>query len=612
MWHFKIENIAGIRSGSATINSGLNIVQASNFQGKSSFIRSIQTIAGATGYYDRHPLTEGSDSGSVSLETLEATHEVTLTRSGRSVSRAGNPYLGNEADQKTARLFAFLGEDNPIRTAVRNGENLTVYLQEPLDIDEIEQQIEELKGERQQLQIELEQAEQAPKHIPKVQETITQLETGIKKLKRKKNELKSAGQTKKEADGVSNELSRAKSKLETTKREIASLEANIENKKAKIGSKKDELDSIDVPEIPTLSDLDSKQERRDKLSADIDLFNQLYQANKNVFESADLDTLTSVERTLSGDKIECWVCGEPTAKEEIEAYIECIGDRVCELRDERQTLEEELNQFNKERQEAKQKQQQKETLENSISSLQRSVDERKAELQQATEQRDELQSKIKELEAELAAVEEEYSEELTDVKTEIRNKERRLKSQKEEMKKLEAQKADLENLRKSNEELTEKIKNLRNRKEDIQRDLIDEFEAAMDDLIDRFGLGFEKARLDPKVNDNDEIKSFELIIARKGRETTVDALSEGEVELIGVAVALAGYRVYDVAELVPCILIDGISQLASERLRDLISYLTDTADILVTTAYPEAGDFDGQIITPNQWDVVSDETSTIA
>lgn len=613
MWNLDIESIGGIRAGSTTIEDGLNVVQASNFQGKSSLIAAIQTVMGSTGHYEDHPITEGAESASVSLEMGEETYEVTIEQnSPRSYPRGGNPYLTDETEQKTARLFAFLGENNPVRTAVRNGEDLTEFLQEPLNIDEIDQEIDALIDDRQQLRIELEQAEKASERIPKVQETITQLEKELEELREQKDELEDVSEAKEEADELSGELSDRQSDLETVEREIERLQSDIQNKEADLEAKREELDALEVPEIPELSNIEEKQDRVSSLEADISLFEELYRANKNVLESADLDTLTNVERTLSGDELECWVCGESAPKDQMESRIERIDERVSALREEKEELVSEIDEFEERKREAEQKHHQRDQLENKVGSLRQEIDEKKADLKQAKKRRDELQSAVVEIETELEEVEEEYSEELTDLKTEIRNRERQLERQQDELEELEERQHELDHLQQKEEELTDQIEELRRQKTETQHQLRDEFETAMDDIIARFSPGFEKARLDAKTNQEGEIEEFELIIAREGRETTVDALSEGEVELIGVAAALAGYRVYDVDEIVPCILIDGISQLASEHLRGLIDYLEDTADIFVTTAYPEAGEFDGQIINPDSWNVVSDGERTAA
>lgn len=612
MWKFEIENIAGIRNGSATINDGLNVVQASNFKGKSSLIAAIQTVMGGSGQYEDHPLTEGAESGCITLQTSEETYEVTLERNRTGASRSGSCYLVDETEQKTARLFAFLGDTNPIRTAVRNEENLTEYLQEPLNIGEIDAEIEGLRNERKQVESQLENAEQAVDRLPKVQAQVTQLETELGELREQKDEVEGASEARKKATELSDELSERRTELKDAERQVQRLETDIENKQEQIEAKQQRLDELEVPEVPTLSDLDRKQDRLDELDSHISLLEQLHRANENVLESAVLDRLTTVERSLAGDEIECWVCGEVVPKENIEEQIDSINDCVSDLKDERKELADEIDEFETRKREAEQKQRQRETLEEAVKTLQQTIDEREADLRQARARRDELEPKVEQLEEELSAVEEDYSDELTDLKTEIRSKERQLEKQQDELVDIKERKYEREHLREKADDLSNQIEDLRKRKNETQRQLAEEFQSAINDIIDRFSPGFETARFDLITNEQGEVEDFELIIARQGRETTVGALSEGEVELIGVAVALAGYRVYDVDELVPCILIDGISQLASEHLRDLIEYLEDTVDILVTTAYPEFGDVDGQTITPDAWDVVSDQETTTA
>lgn len=129
----------------------------------------------------------------------------------------------------------------------------------------------------------------------------------------------------------------------------------------------------------------------------------------------------------------------------------------------------------------------------------------------------------------------------------------------------------------------------------------------MAEAIERFAPGFDGARLNVKTTEENEIIEFELVIARDGRETDITNLSEGEQELVGILVAVAGHRTFNVSDRVPVVLLDGISQLSAENLQLLAEYLDSGCDILVTTAYPEAGDFGGNRISPEAWETISDE-----
>jgi len=605
MISFTVENIAGIRSGFATIEPGLNIVQASNFQGKSSFMWSIQTAMGSTGYYNDHPLTEGESAGSVTLQTETESYEVHITRERTDKVRSGTPYLSEETDQLCARLFAFLGEDNPIRTAVRNGADLTEYLQAPLDIEDIDTQIQELKHELETVESQISDAKTAASELPSIQEEVTQLETELADLRDQRDALQNetVDHTK---DDPSDQLSSAKSNLQNVTSKISQLENQITRKNKQIEQKQSTLDELEVPaEIDEPIDVDKKQHRIDELTTHIQLVEDLYHANRNILEDGNVDLLSDVNRTVSGDEITCWLCNETAMKADMEANITEIKETVTELRNEKNSLEREITEFNEKKQAVAQKKQQKNQLTQEIKQLNAEIQDRKGELQTHKSKKETLEGEIETLVDKVTQAESQYNEELTNVKAQIRTKESQLEHKRATLQTLDETKAELETLRETKTEYQDTIESLRNRKTETQYELKAEFDTAMTEIIDRFAPGFDHAHFDVKTNVQGEIEGFELNIARGGQSTTVDALSEGEVELIGVAVALAGYRVYDVDERVPLVLIDGISQLASQHLRSLTEYLEDTSEILVTTAYPEAGEFDANIISPDDWDVVS-------
>jgi len=224
-----------------------------------------------------------------------------------------------------------------------------------------------------------------------------------------------------------------------------------------------------------------------------------------------------------------------------------------------------------------------------------------------------LKTEVKELETEVEEAEDEYNEALTDVKTQIRTTEREFQSSRERLDELDGQKGRLEELRETKTDLTAEIERLRNEKDAKQRSLVEEFNEAIDDIVDQFAPGFDGGYLTAKrAAGTDEIESFELVVARDGVETQLDNLSEAERELVGLALTIAGFQAFDVDEMMPAIFVDGISQLSADHLHNLVSYLQTENEILVITAYPEAGEFDANIITPESWDVVSDDEVSVA
>jgi predicted nucleic acid-binding Zn-ribbon protein len=613
MWNLIITNIGGIRSGTTQVGEGLNVVQASNFRGKSSLIAALRTALGATGQYDEHPLTEGVEEGTVSLETDSEEYTVTLERvSSDQVRRTGNPHLSTETDQVCARLFACLDEDNPIRKAVRNGDDLTELLQAPLNIDDIDTQIAQLKNEKRDIEEQITEAKRAGEQLPSVQETVTGLETELEELRTQRQELSDKESNKERIEELSDEISQKSGKLTTISNDISRIEREVERKEHQISGKEQEVDDLDIPdEIDQSREIDAMREDIETLNRQIALVEDLYRANQSILDAGEIDVLTEVDRSIAGDEIECWVCGNRTTTTDIEEYISTLRAKTATLREKKDTLESKLEEVEARKREIKQSERQKKRLDREITQLKAEVDEKRGILEDKREREEALEAEITALKNELEDAEEEYNEALTDIKTTIHTAETKLQNKREKLESLEVQYAELEALEAERDEIQSRLTDLRNRKKNTQETLKERFNAIIDDIVEEFQPGFSSARLVLKTDNRGEVESIDLEIARdidsKGQRTSVDALSEGEVELIGLVVALAGYHAFDVESTTPVILIDGISQLAAEHLRTVATYLDEMSDVLVTTAYPEAGNFDGHIIDPEEWDVVSDE-----
>jgi len=614
MWNLTATNVNGIRSGSTAIDEGLNVVQASNFRGKSSLIAAIRTAIGATGTFDEHPLTDGTESGNVVFETAENKHDVSLERvSPDTVKRTGNPYLSDGTDQLCARLFACLGEDNPIRKAVRNGDKLTELLQAPLNLEDIDAQIDTLKQEKREIHQRITEAEKAGKELPAQQETVTNLEENLDNLKRRRREMADEETNRERIEALSDEIGQTSGKLTNVTQDISRLEREIERKQDRLKEKKAELNELEVPKVAdTSGDIEAMREEIAQLGRHIELVEDLYRANRNILDAGELDVISDVDRSIAGDELECWVCGHPTPKDNIEEYIARLQSTTAALRNKKEDVESELDSIEDKKQQAQQAQQRKDRLERAIRRIRTEVDEKKGILQNKRTRKEELDEELTALKAEIDEAEDEYNEALTEVKAEIHATETELQRERETLESLEEKHEGLTELQQEHEEIQRRLTGLRNRKKNTQEELKQRFNAIIADIIEEFQPGFSSARLSLKTDSRGDVEEIDLEIARdvddRGHRTSADSLSEGEVELIGLVVALAGYHAFDVESSVPCILIDGISQLAAEHLRTVTTYLDERSNVVVTTAYPEAGSFDGNIIDPDEWDVVSDET----
>lgn len=608
MWEFTIRNIGGIRDGEATVEQGINTVQADNWQGKSSFVAAIRTVMGTTGVgQPDHPLTEGASDGEVKLETGDRTYVTHLGREGHTVTRGGDTYLTETHDRVCARLFAFLGEDNPVRAAVRTGGDLAALLGRPLDLENIDERIAKLQRERRQVETELEEARRAAEELPRVQEAVTRLEGELEDLREEYDEIETETHDGDDGADRRDELSAKRATRNQLRGDVERIENTIDRKESRLAGKQRDLEEIAVPdELEVEADIDAKQSRIGELGTRIELLEDVHSANKRVLDEDRFHLVSDVERSIAGDEITCWTCGAATSKDDFAAYLDELQAEVRDLRSEREELRSEVEEIQHRRNEIERKQQEQRSLEREIAELKTDLDDSRRDLDDRTERLEDVEAEIETLEAEVA----ETDDRLADLKSEIKMTERELSQTEENLAELEEEKADLTELQERSDEMATEITELRERKKNKQRELAEQFADAMDDVVDRFEPGFESARLQPVTNADGEIDDFELIVARDGREASLDALSEGELELLGIVTAIAGYKTFDVGDRVPAILLDDLGSLSSRRIRMLVEYLADEADYLVTTAYPEAGEWQGNTVSPSEWNVVSDRKTT--
>jgi predicted nucleic acid-binding Zn-ribbon protein len=605
MWNVDITNIGGIRSGETSLQRGVNVVQATNWQGKSSLLDALQTVMGTTGMDHRpHPLTEGASEGQVTLDTGVETYTVTLQRDSDGVVRTSGTVLEEEIDRVCARLFAFLGERNPIRAAVRDGGDLASLLCKPLELENIDQKIATLRDERARLETEIDEAKRAIDELPQLQEAITQLTTERDGLRERRDRLQQTVAEDEQAP-LRERLSDARADHDRVESDVQRIENKIERKRSQLAEKREQLAALDVPDEGVIdTDIEADRSRIGDLNAKIDLLEDLYSANKRVLDEGQVDLVTDVERSLAGDELACWVCGADASKARLADRLDALLKRLETLREERDDLETTVERAQKRREQLERKRRRVETLEESTAELEAELEDHELTLERKRERLETLSETIDDLEARLDA--EPDAEEFAAVESDLKITERELQRKRERLDELEARSERLEQLRTERANLSERIDTLRERKRTKQYELKDRFDEAMAEVIETFQPGFESAWLDPKVGPDDHIQDFELVVARDGRQASLDALSEGELELVGIVTALAGYETFDVADRVPLFMLDGIGPLASTHVHGLVDYLREETEFLVTTAYPEAGEFDGRTISPERWEVVSD------
>ncbi|WP_306061781.1 archaea-specific SMC-related protein [Natronococcus wangiae] len=589
-WKIDIENIAGIYEGSAQLEPGLNAVKGSNWQGKSSFIEAIKTGLGTAA-----TLTEGKDQGRVHLQTPEKSISVELSRSNGVVSVEGTPYLENDYDVARTSLFACLGERNEIRQAVREGRNLEDVLLRPLDFQNIDAQIADLKKEREQIDSELAQAKEARKRLPALQERVTQLEREAEELRNQREELSAPSGANDESDSVQGELSQAQADRSQAENQLERLTQTIERIETRLEERRSELEDIEIDEDASVeSELKDARKHRQEVNRALEVLQNVYSANELVLEENQLDLLTAVNRELTGDSVVCWTCGSEVSRSALEDRLDALGEKITEKRSQLETHRDRVEELEARREERAQIRRRKRNVEMEIEDLEEKLADRKQSLEETRERFERAGERVETL----SETVDETVTEITDIESEVKYREAELKDARNELEELESRADRIDLLEDEREEIQHEIEDLRDRKQQIKRRARDEFTESIQEISKRFETGFESAHL---------TGDFDLVVAREGREADLEALSEGELELIGFIAALAGYESFDVEEAVPIMLVDGVGSLADENLQTLVEYLDERTEYLVFTTYPEHTTSDGQTIDPTTWSVASQE-----
>lgn len=592
-WTLTIENIAGIRTADVTVLPGVNAVRASNWQGKSSLLASIRVVTGVS-----TSLSEGAESGFVSLETEDTSTSIQLCRQSGQINEKGTPYLTDEYDRVRGDLFAFLDERNPIRQAVRNDDPLEDLLTRPLDFENIDERIADYKREREQVEAELEQAEQAANKLPTFEKKKSSIKSDLQERRRQRDELPTdninTSETKRdELSGARAERSRLENRLER-------LERTLERAREKRIERQEELDDLKVnPDSDLETNLTAERRELRNREREIELLRSVYESNNRILEENHLDLLTDISHELLEDAAICWVCGQDATREDFETQLNALSEQIKTLQSDATEHRKRVEALEERHEEHRRAERRQSELESEVQTLKETVSEHEDSVARATEQLVELTDRIETLEDDV----EQINDERTNIESDIQYLEAEIQDVQGEIERTEAKATRREALDEERNRLTDEITQLRTRKEETKQRIRDEFRAEMNEIIPRFEVGFETARL---------TSDFELIIAREGREASLDALSEGEVELLGIIVALAGYEAFEVADAIPILTLDQLGSIATDNLEMLVEYVNGRSKFLMLTAFPEDTSFEGHEIDPASWTVISDDLTTEA
>ncbi|MFB6097036.1 MAG: archaea-specific SMC-related protein [Haloferacaceae archaeon] len=588
-----VSNIGGIDELSVTFEEGATMIAGPNASNKTSLLHAIAFAFGA----DSVPLRSGTDRGHVRLRIGGRTIERTAERTATGIRAEGDTWIDNPEDAVLVDRFATLLETNPLRVAVSGDGDVEDLLKEPMNVDALEAERSRLLSEKRDLGQRLEKLSNVDerladrrRELESQREHIAELEAELEELYDQQADVEGVDE---ELQELREERADAVSEREQQNAQIEELEATVDRLEGRLEEVDDEIEA--AREEAEGHDVDALRERRvgieEELAAvteRIDVLQSVLTANREMLGSEYTGVLGQ-ESGLVSDELTCWACGQAAAEDDFEATIDSLQSLIERDKQRKAEREPELEALSERIESAREAERRVRELEADRSDLKDRLENRRESLAHHRDALSEIRERVADLDERIADLERDQTAEQSDVAERIESTRVEIETSRRDIEQLEAaceelrkQRAQRDELENELESVSTEITELTERIEGIEVHLREEFNTAMDDLID--ALGFD--RIDRVWLDGD----FELVIAREVdghvREDSLEHLAESEREMIGLVLGLAGYLTYDVADVAPVLAIDSLGAFDADRADRLLSYFAERTDLLVAAVHP--------------------------
>ena len=603
-----IENVGGIDTASLQFSRGVTALTGRNATNRTSLLRAIAGGLGGT----EGVLKQDADSGSVSLTIDGAQFTRQYTRVGNTVRTSGQPYVD---DETLVDLFVCLLEQNPIRQAVRTGDDLAELLLSPIDTDEIETKIEQLRSERRQIEERLTEIDRERKRLPHLEERRNDLHDQIEDLKleletvreRTSNTERETAATD-ETESILRSLEEAQGQLERTEAELETQRDIRDELETELADVREELSEIEVDD-QRLSKLEQRTERlqgrESELSVAINELSTILTQNQNVLEGNDavvteltVDDDAVSELDPATQSIECWTCGSRVERQAISDRLDDIRQLVDVKREQRDEVRDQLSECRSKCDAIQRSRQQRQDLVERESGLERELDRRADTIDQLTDEGATLRSEIADLQAELDSQEDTTEnddiaaiERLSELEYERGQLEQEIQEVNDEINEIEYLLGKSKDFETRRADITEQVTSLQSRVEDIEKETVETFNTHMTSVLDRLQYeNIERVWIERRRSGGET--TFVLHVVRTDDSGNVYEglaahLSESEREVVGLVVALAGYLVHDIRESVPVLLLDSLEAIDADRIAALVDYVGVQTDFLLVALLQE-------------------------
>jgi DNA repair exonuclease SbcCD ATPase subunit len=614
------ENIGGLSESEVTLQPGVTVLRGKNATGRTSLLKGLTGVLGGS-----IPALKGdTEEGHIQLEWGDDIYNQYLERKNGTVQTSGQT-VSERSD--LVNLFVSLTENNPARRAVVQDGDLRDIVMRPVDSDAIQHRIEKLQNERNRIgqrlrsiENELDRRTSFTSRKTSVENELDELDDQITELRKQLAEYDADPEEAEQVEEALKSLEERKQKLESISNRIRTNEDTLEALRDERKELQTEQNSVETSEeelarIETkLSKLTSRERSLattiNDLSAIVDFNEELVSdTNSEFLLSDDIDSPVTKLNPMS-ESVQCWTCGSQVNRNRVSNRLDELRSVIEEKRAERTDVQSQIEDLRGKQEELQDDIKRRDELSCRLNEISTEIAQREQKLESLRDRRNETRQQLSSLEefvSEREALQEselvDQYQRLSELEYERGQLEEELSSVREEIAELDRLADEQEQLQAQQDEIREELEGQRTQIRDLEKSAIEAFNEHMDEILEVLDYR-NVARIWIERKTGTEFDSshggyrggsatrFELHIVREsdqgaGYEDTVTNLSESEREVIGLIIALAGYLVHNVYEVIPMMLLDSLEAVDADRIADLVDYFAEYTPYLVVALLPE-------------------------
>ncbi|GAA0250851.1 archaea-specific SMC-related protein [Haladaptatus pallidirubidus] len=587
-----VTNVGGIRDLDLEIPKGVTCITGPNASNKTSLLKALTFVMGK----ETVPVRSGADEARVELTVDGRTVTRTATIQGTHLHVEGEGWISGE-DADALVDFASLLEFNPLRTAVRQGDDVEAQLKRPVNLDALEAERSEKVQTKRSFKRKLDSLGDVDGMLTKTKNELHTKRDHLEKLDAKLAELETKREESTESDAL-RELREEQTELISERDQYERQVEDFQDAIERLELRQDELtDDLEEARIALEEkNIDELRRRKDELEAErdivserLDVLQSILAANREML-TGEFAGVLGQDSNLLDNRYRCWTCGKPAEENAFEETLSELSDVIDTDRARLREHEPEIKDIEERIEAAKEAEKCVRRLRTRLQEVKENLERRRESLGTKRNALSDVQSHLEALGATIAEYKQTEESEASDIATAIEDV--RIERQsiisnidrlETKLNELQQQAAEREEAEERMAKLSEEVRKLTDRIENTERQLRETFNETMNELV--------------AVLDFDDIKriwldgEFSLVVAREVDGTIhrepVENLAESERESIGLVLALAGYLAYDLPEIAPVLALDSMGAFDIERLERLVGYFADEAQYLLVTAYPE-------------------------